>query len=110
MEQAKQGMKESGSSLQQRRPGAARGGQRQALDGLQSMRQSMQQRMAESRKQAQQQAQREGRGRANRDDVDVAGEGDRDLRQRQQIMDAMREGALEAWDDPIRQYYESLVR
>lgn len=110
MESVQQGMKESSSQLQQRQPGPARSGQRQALDGLQGMRQAMQQRMAQSRQQMQQQAQREGRGQMKRDKVDVGQEAERNLRQRQQIMDAMREGALEAWDDPIRQYYESLVR
>lgn len=110
MQQLQEGMGQSSSGLQQRRLGEAQGGQRQAIDSIQQMRQQLQQRMAQSRQQMQRQAQQSGRGRMKEDRVDVTQEGDRDLRHRQQIMEAMREGTLEAWDDPIRQYYESLVR
>lgn len=110
MQQLQQGMRDASSGLEQRRVPEARDGQRQALDALQSMREQLQQQMAQRRQQAQREAQRSGRGSMRQDEVDVSGDADRDLLRRQQIMDAMREGSLDAWDDPIRQYYESLVQ
>lgn len=109
-QRAEEGMKQSAKSLKQRQPRPAHQGQQQALDSLQQMRQNMQQRMAQHRRQMQQQAEQSGQGRPRKDKVDLSKENVRDLRHREQIMDAMREGRLEAWDDPIRQYYESLVR
>lgn len=109
-QRAEHGMQQSEQSLQQRQAQRAHQGQRQALDALGQMRQNMQQRMAQHRRQLQQQNEQSGQGRPRTEKVDVSKENSRDLRQRQQIMDAMREGRLEAWDDPIRQYYESLVR
>lgn len=110
MQQLQDGMRDASSSLEQQRVPEARDGQRQALDALQTMREQLQQQMAQRRQQAQREAQRSGRGSMKQDEVDVSGDADRDLLRRQQIMEAMREGSLDAWDDPIRQYYESLVQ
>lgn len=110
MQRAGEGMKQSAESLSQRQARRAHDGQEQALDSLQQMREGLKQRMAQHRQQLQRQAERGQRGGTKRDKVDVSQESDRDLRQRHQIMDAMREKSLEAWKDPIRQYYESLVR
>lgn len=110
MQRAHDGMQQSSESLQKGQAQRAHQGQNQALESLQHMRQNMQQRMAQHRQQLQQQAQQQGRGSPKTENVDLSKENARDLRQREQIMDAMREGRLEAWDDPIRQYYESLVR
>lgn len=108
MESAQQRMGEASQQLSQRQGRPAQSSQGQALDSLRSVRQQLQQQVARQR-QAQQQRNR-GRGRTETDRVEIPQEQDRDLRQREQIMDAMREGSLEQWQDPIRQYYESLVR
>lgn len=109
-QRAEEGMRQSQDALQDGASGSAHQGQKQALDSLHDMRQGLQQRMAKHRQQLKQQAEQEGRGGGKQEKVDVSKENERDLRQRDQIMDAMREGRLEAWEDPIRQYYDSLVR
>lgn len=108
MAQASKAGKDAAQRLRQGQGRPALQSQGDALQAMRAMREGMQQRMAQSR--AQQQAQQSGRGGAKRDKVDVRQEGERDLRRRQQIQDAMREGQLDAWENPIRQYYESLVR
>lgn len=105
---AEQQMGEASRQLSQRQSGSAQSSQGQAVESLRTMRQQLQQQMARQRA-AQQQRQR-GRGRTQNRDVEIPQEQTRDLRQREQILDAMREGSLEQWQDPIRQYYESLVR
>ena len=108
LDAAREAMGEASGQLSQRQSGPAQSSQGRALDSLRDARQQIQQQMARQRA-AQQQRQR-GRGRTQNDQVEIPQEQARDLSQRQQIMDAMREGALEAWQDPVRQYYESLVR
>lgn len=107
MERASKASRDATQHLRQGQGRPALQSQGEALQAMRSMREGLQQRMAQSRAQ---QAQQAGRGGMKRDKVDVRREGERDLRRRQQIQDAMREGQLDAWENPIRQYYESLVR
>lgn len=109
IDQAQEAMGEAAGQLSRRQGAQAQGAQGRAVESLRTMRQEMQQRMARQRA-SQQQRQRGRGGRPQSDRVEIPQEQVRDLRQRDQIMDAMREGSLEQWQDPIRQYYESLVR
>ncbi len=109
MQQAGEGMEQSGQSLQGGRPRPAQQGQLQALEGLRMMRQQLQQSMRSSRQQQQGQG-GAGGGRSNeRVEIPEESEGARqDFRQR--VLDGMREGGLESWEEQLRYYYESLVR
>lgn len=110
MKRSSQGMQQSSESLQRGKPSQAHDGQQQALEGLQAMREGLKQQMAQRRQKMQQEAQRGQGAGGRRDKVDVTQESERDLRVRRQIMDAMREDSLKAWEKPIQKYYESLVR
>ncbi len=115
LRQANNGMQQSQQGLQGGQPQPAQQGQQQALQGLRSMRQQMQQMMAQRRRQQQgrrgQQGQQGENGRdVNTDRVEIPDEGANGrARYRRQVMDAMREGSLDSYDDQIRSYYESLV-
>mgnify|MGYP002619932826 CR=1 FL=1 len=107
LQQAGQGMQSSRDGLQQGSPGGARPGQQQALDGLRSLRQELQQSMARRRERQE----RESGGRTREERVEIpedAAAGRAGYRR--QVMDAMREGGLEGYDDVIRRYYESLMQ
>lgn len=109
LEQAGEGMRQAEGGLRRSQMRPAQEGQQQALDGLRSLRQQMQQRMAQRRQQ--QQANRRGEsGRdSNLDQVEIPGQDEGGNRYREEVVEAMREGSLEAYDDEIRRYYESLV-
>lgn len=105
MQQVGEGMGQSQQNLQGGRPRPAQQGQMQALEGLRTMRQQLQQMMQQQRRQQQQQ------GRQNNERVEIPEESEANrARFRQQVLDGMREGGLESYDEQLRYYYESLVR
>lgn len=110
LEQAGEGMRQAEGGLRRSQMGPAQEGQQQALDGLRSLRQQMQQRMAQRRQQQQQANRRGENGRdVNRDQVEIPEQAEGGNRYREEVVEAMREGSLEAYDAEIRRYYESLV-
>lgn len=103
LEQAREGMGQSSSSLQGGRPRPAMQGQQQALDGLRQMRRNLQQMAQQQRRSGQSRP-----GSQERVEIPDEGEGGR-AGFRDQVVDAMREGTLDGYRDAVRRYYESLV-
>lgn len=106
LQQAEEGMQQAQERLQQGKPRPAMQGEQQALQQLRQMRQQMQQMSQQQRQQEQQNGQRN-----NDNDVEVpeeAARGRQDYRER--VIDAMRDDSLDAYEDEIRAYYESLLR
>ena len=100
-------MGEAQQALRQGQPRPSIQGQQSALEGLQTLRQQMQQMTQEQR----QRERRNGQGRRPDDRVPVPEEGASDRRDyRDRVVDAMREGGLEAYDAEIQEYYETLLR
>lgn len=107
MQQVGENMEQAQRSLERGQPRPSLQGQQSALQGLRQMRQQMQQ-MTQQQRQQQRQGQQ---GRSSTDRVPVPEEGASDRRAyRDRVVDAMREGGLEAYDDEIREYYETLLR
>jgi len=105
LQQASEAMQQAEGALRQGRPRPAMQGEMQALEGLRTMRQQLQQMTQRQRRQDQQQSQG-----SPRDRVDIPGEGEGGRRAfRDDVVDAMREGGLDSWDDEIRRYYETLL-
>lgn len=96
LEQAKRGMQGSGEALGQPRPQQALQGEQQALRGIQEAIDSLR------------------RGSppppsgASRGEASTEAERDRSLRD--ELMDAMREGVPEGFGEPVKRYYEELLR
>ncbi len=92
--------------LRRARPRPAIQGERSALEGLRQMRQQMQQLTQRQRQREQQLG-----GRSANEQVEVPeDEASRRAAYRQQVIDAMREGTLDVYQDEIRSYYESLLQ
>lgn len=107
LQQVGEAMGQSSQGLQQGQPQPAMQGQQRALQGLRQMRQQMQQ-MTQRERQRQQ---RQNGRNPDQERVEIPEEADGARRQyREDIQDAMREGALESYEDQIQRYYESLVR
>ncbi|MFT5993878.1 MAG: hypothetical protein ACI82G_002883, partial [Bradymonadia bacterium] len=87
-------------------PRQALQGEQSALQGLQTLRQRMQQMTMQQR---QRQSRQEGRNNTERVEVPEEGESSR-RGYRDQVIEAMRDGSLEAYDEQIREYYETLLR
>ncbi len=105
MRQAGEGMQQSQDSLGRGRPRPALQGQQQALQSLQQLRQQLGQMTGRQRQQDQ------ARSGSQRERVEVPEQGEQDrAAYRQRVMDAMREGGLQSYDEAIRSYYESLMR
>lgn len=106
MQRAQQGMEGATGELRGGRPRPAQQGQMQAIEGLRGMRQQLQQMMQRQR----QQRGSEGR-QQSRHDVEIPQESEAARQQwRQQVLDGMREGGLDTYEEQLRWYYESLVR
>jgi hypothetical protein len=105
LQQISESMQQAQDNLESGRPRPALQGEQRALEGMQQMRQQMQQ-------MTQQQRQRDQRnGRESPDnEVEVPEDGRSDREGfRQHVIESMREDSLEAYEDEIRQYYESLL-
>ncbi len=105
VQQVSESMRQAEENLEAGRPRPALQGEQRALEGMQQMRQQMQQ-------MTQQQRQRDQRnGRENPEqEVEVPEDGRTDREGfRQHVIESMREDSLEAYEDEIRQYYESLL-
>lgn len=105
LQQVSESMQQAQDNLETGRPRPALQGEQRALEGMQQMRQQMQQ-------MTQQQRQRDQRnGRENpENEVEVPEDGRSDREGfRQHVIESMREDSLEAYEDEIRQYYESLL-
>lgn len=107
-EGASQGMGEARRQLQGGEPRPAQQGQRQAISSLRGLRQQLQQQMSSRREQ---QERRQGGRRNNaQEDVEVPDEADQRTGRREQIMEAMREGGLQSYEEQLEEYYERLVQ
>ncbi len=106
LERAAQQMQGAEGELRGRDP-------RPALRSEQAARETMQQAQEQMRQLTQRQRQREQRnspGRRPDDEVDVSGEGESgraDFRRR--VVESMRDDSIEAYQEEIRRYYESLL-
>lgn len=82
--------------------------EKMALDQLGQLRQQLRQMLQQQRMQQQREG---GQGSLNREDVAIP-DADRSAPRafREDLMDAMKEGGLESYQDELKQYYESLVR
>lgn len=98
-------MRGASGSLNQGEPRPALQQQQQALDGLRQLREQMQQL-------TQQQRQRDQRGGAAPEQhVEVPRDGESDRAElRRRVIESMREGALDDYTGPLREYYEQLLR
>lgn len=107
VEQVGQRMGEAREALRDGQPRPSIQGQQSALEGLQALRQQMQQMTQEQRERER----RDGQGRRPNDRVVVPEDGTSDRRDyRDRVVDAMREGGLQAYDAEIQEYYEALLR
>lgn len=95
MRRAGRGMNDSSSELSGQRPGDAVGGQSRAWQGLQEAIDSLR---------------RGSPPPPPRAAGDASTEAERDRSLRDELMDAMREQAPEGYDEPVKRYYEELLR
>ena len=107
LQEAQQQMERAAERLSEGKARPAMQGEQQAMQQLRQMRQQLQQMSMQERQRQEQRG-----GRSDRDEeVEVPEEsarGRQDYRER--VIDAMRDDTLEAYDDEIRAYYESLLR
>jgi hypothetical protein len=95
MRRAERGMSDSSTDLSSQRPGDAVGGQSRAWQGLQEAIDSLR---------------RGSPPPPPRAAGDASTEAERDRSLRDELMDAMREEAPEGYDEPVKRYYEELLR
>ena len=108
MKKSQKAMKEAQKGLDQRRMQRALDSERQAIEQLRQLKESMQ----ESVKKERQKSEKEGaRGSDQKDDKpDLSGDARRKPAYRDLIQDGMKEERLQEYESEIDRYYESLSR
>jgi hypothetical protein len=104
---AAQAMKQAGQQLQRGRPGQARPGQQQAMSELQGIMEGLKQ--ANKPQKAQRQSQRPNQGK-DKVEIPEADDHQSPAAFRKDLLDAMKDKAPEQWQEPVKRYYESLIK
>jgi hypothetical protein len=107
---AAEAMSEAARQLRQGRPGQARPGQQQAMSELEGIMQGLKQ--ANQPQRADRQGQQQQQRHNGKDKVEIPDADDHQSPAafRKDLLDAMKDKAPEQWQQPVKRYYESLVK
>lgn len=107
MQGAQEAMEGAEQRLRERRMQPALDAERQAIEQLGQLGESMQNALQRQRREEREQGQRTG----SDEEVEIPGEDDRQMRERlrEEMMEGMREGRMEEYESQIERYFRSLV-